>query len=88
MGKMESELEDKIRCLEEDRDNVDTEYWTHSTRVAGFAVADDRVHKGKRRKKDEHQSSGYGSQKRKKKPVTVSDILLHFCFEFIYCTWV
>ena len=61
---------EKIRRLEEDRNDVDIEYWPdHST---GFG---NRPAKGKRKKKEDFPTYNFGNLRRKKKPVTVTDIL-------------
>ena len=73
-GKIQAELDEKIRRLEEDRYNVDTDYWLDRSRPSGYDSLDKKGKKNK--KKEDTISFGSGILKRKKKPVTVTDILL------------
>ncbi|XP_076815462.1 breast cancer metastasis-suppressor 1-like protein isoform X1 [Clavelina lepadiformis] len=76
IGKIQSDLDEKIHRLEEDRDNVDfsNELWTDTLSNDSVISGDTTSNrgKGKKRKEDNVQLFSFGSIKRKKKPVTVT----------------
>ena len=86
-GKIQAELDEKIRRLEEDRNNVDTDYWPEHSRPGGFESLSygDKSLKGKKNKKKEDiPLFTLGNSKRKKKPVTVTDILFYIkCYAIV-----
>lgn len=94
-----AEILEKIKILEEDRDNVDfsTELWTDTALAAQKSRStQSSVNKssswykgsGKKSKKERQFNFGFtngNGNKRKKKPVTVSDILFK-CFTLHFYT--
>lgn len=95
-----AEIFEKIKALEEDRDNVDfsTELWTDNNLAAQKSRSiQSSVNKsnpwykgsGKKSKKERQFNFGFtngNGNKRKKKPVTVSDILLKFHVPSFSCS--
>jgi len=79
---IQADIDEKIHLLEEDRNNVDlsTKLWTDAALGGGASDSHAKAGKKHKRKDESEHNFGCGPIRRKKKPVTVTDILC-CCFE-------